>query len=71
MSSIFYCTRLGLAIEVDGPTHYVSDEAWHYDKERQKLIESFGIEILHVTNLDVYHNINKVIEAIIKLIPEK
>jgi len=67
----FYCTRLRLAIEVDGPTHYVSDEVRHYDKDLQKLIESFRIQILRVTNSDIYHNINGVIEAISKLFSEK
>ncbi|MFA5135435.1 MAG: endonuclease domain-containing protein [Patescibacteria group bacterium] len=64
----FYCPRLRLGIEVDGPSHYISKEAIEYDKQRQKYIESFGIRIVRVTNQDVYRNIAGVIELLMKII---
>ena len=60
----FYCSKLKLAIEVDGPTHFASERVIEYDKQRQRFIESFGIRIFRVTNHDVYTNLAGVIELI-------
>lgn len=65
----FYCPRLKLAIEIDGPTHFTK-QAKRYDLQRQRYIESFGIRFLRVTNLDVYENIEGVIERIIEYLPQ-
>ncbi|MFH1598317.1 MAG: DUF559 domain-containing protein [Patescibacteria group bacterium] len=65
----FYCPKARLAIEIDGPTH-LSDQARIYDKERQQFIESFGIRFLRVNNLDVYKNMEGVIERICRLLSE-
>ena len=67
----FYCPCLRLAIEVDGPSHFISEEVKYYDKECQKLIESFGIQILRITNAHIYHNSDGVIEASVQSVPEK
>lgn len=64
----FYCPELRIAIEVDGPTHFINDEVKKYDRQRQKYIENFGIRFLRVTNADIYHNLNGVIEEILKLL---
>ena len=60
----FYCSKLKLAIEVDGPTHFASERVIEYDKQRQRFIESFGIRIFRVTNHDVYTNLAGVIECL-------
>ncbi|MCR4280487.1 MAG: endonuclease domain-containing protein [Candidatus Komeilibacteria bacterium] len=60
----FYCPRLKLAIEVDGPSHYQSEKAIAYDKQRQKFLESFGISFIRVTNHDIYSNLSGVIDFI-------
>lgn len=60
----FYCPKTRLAIEIDGPSHF-EERVVKYDQRRQKYIESFGIRCLRVTNLDVYKNIEGVIERII------
>lgn len=59
----FYCPALKLAIEVDGPTHDSLD-ARVYDQMRQKFIETFGIRFLRFTNIDIYQNIDAVLDAI-------
>ena len=59
----FYAPRLKLAIEVDGGGHF-SDEATQRDRERTLRLQSFGIEVLRFSNLDVLHNINGVLTAI-------
>lgn len=65
----FYCPRLKLAIEVDGPSHF-TNKAEKYDLRRQKYIEQFGIRFLRVANLDIYENIRGVIEEIIEYFPK-
>jgi very-short-patch-repair endonuclease len=67
----FYCPALRLVIEVDGPSHFVSDEVKKYDKQRQKYIEHFGIKILRMNNSDIYNNINGVVNKILEFIFDK
>ena len=50
----FYSPEIKLAIELDGNSHFVDNEAIKYDKKREKHIEQFGIEFLRFTNLEVY-----------------
>ena len=60
----FYCPEVKLAIEIDGPSHFVSNRAREYDRLRQQFIGSFGIRFIRVTNADVYKNLRGVIDAI-------
>ena len=59
----FYCPKLKLAIEVDGDSHFVGS-ADAYDRERQAIIESFGITFLRFTNKQIDENIEGVLEKI-------
>ncbi|MFA6098650.1 MAG: endonuclease domain-containing protein [Patescibacteria group bacterium] len=61
----FYCPKIKLAIEVDGPTHF-NKEARIYDRVRQEYIEQFNIRFLRFMNSDVYNNIEGVIEKILE-----
>ena len=65
----FYCPELKLAIEIDGDSHF-NDISEKYDKERQKSIESFGIRFLRFTNIDIYDNIDGVLQTIFEWIKE-
>lgn len=65
----FYYPELKLAIEVDGDSHF-NDISEKYDKERQKFIESFGIWFLRFTNIDIYDNIDGVLQTIFEWIKE-
>lgn len=60
----FYCPRLRLVIEADGPSHF-KRSAEEYDKKRQSFIEQFNIHFLRFTNTDIYENLDGVIEEII------
>ncbi|MBU0646260.1 endonuclease domain-containing protein [Patescibacteria group bacterium] len=60
----FYCPKAKLVIEVDGDTHYQKQTPDQYDVERQRYIESKGLKVLRFTNLDVYRNIEGVIQVI-------
>jgi very-short-patch-repair endonuclease len=59
----FYIPKLKLAIEVDGATHSTEDEMQH-DTVRQGEIEALGIQFIRCTNLEVYHDMNHLLERI-------
>ena len=59
----FYCPQLKLAIEVDGPTH-MGAESKEKDRIRQRFIESLGIQFLRFTNVEIYQNLDGVIQII-------
>jgi len=63
----FYCHELMLAIEIDGSIH---DHKFEYDLLRKKTIESFGVRILNINDLDVKRDINNVIRSIEIVISE-
>src|SRR6266498_2836790 len=57
----FYCPQAKLAIEIDGESHFV-DGADTYDRKRQAIIESFGVNFLRFTNIDIYERLEGVID---------
>jgi very-short-patch-repair endonuclease len=59
----FYIPKFKLAIEVDGATH-ITEEEIEYDKRRQKTIETYGIRFLRFTNLEIYTDMENVLEKI-------
>jgi very-short-patch-repair endonuclease len=60
----FYCPRLRFAIEVDGPSHFLTDEKEEYDRRRSVFMEALGITVLRCTNDDVYSNLGGVVTTI-------
>jgi very-short-patch-repair endonuclease len=52
-----------LIVEVDGATHGSSSEVGR-DAERTRILESLGFHVVRVTNVDVYENIDGVLEMI-------
>ena len=57
----FYCSKLLLAIEVDGDSHAEQEE---YDRKRTKLLNSRDIKVIRYTNDDVLENIDGVWEEV-------
>ncbi|MEW6193671.1 MAG: DUF559 domain-containing protein [Bacteroidota bacterium] len=57
----FYCSKLKLAIEIDGDSHLGKE---NYDKLRQSEIEELGIEFLRFNDKDVKKNLNNVLQSI-------
>ena len=51
----FYCSKLKLAIELDGSQHY-SAEGKEYDTIRTGFIEKRGIEVLRIPNNQIKEN---------------
>lgn len=63
----FCCVEIKLAVELDGESHF-TPEAKVHDAARQRFIESFGIRFLRFTNVDVYDNLEGVLETLAKAI---
>ena len=57
----FFCSRLGLVIEIDGESH---DGRFRYDAERQKFLESIGLTVLRFNDADIKTDITNVFMAI-------
>jgi very-short-patch-repair endonuclease len=65
----FYCPELKLAIEVDGDSHY-REGAEQRDREREAVIESYGISFLRFTNRQVVENVDGVLHSVMQYIEE-
>ena len=63
----FYCPQKKLAIEIDGDSHFTGS-AQEYDRQRQMLVESYGIRFLRVTNVEVREDIDGVVLKILELL---
>ena len=63
----FYCHEYKLAIEIDGEIH-LKNEVIEYDDGRSHDIEKFGIKILRFTNNEVFTDLKKIMEEILKAI---
>lgn len=57
----FYCTNCNVVIEIDGSSH---DDKQEYDDERDKFLESLGITIIHIPVINVFQNMNGVMEML-------
>ncbi len=66
----FYCAKAKLVVELDGSQHY-EDDALEYDKIRTETINSFGIDVIRFSNLDVDTNFEGVCMEIDRVINER
>ena len=62
----FFCVNLGLVIEVDGSSH---DNKQEYDLRRQKYLESLGLTVYRVTDVDVKNNMDGVLKGLKSILP--
>ncbi len=60
----FYCHKLKLVIEVDGDLHYLTEDDLVKDMQRDQYLENLGIIVYRVNNIDVYKNLEEVIQGI-------
>jgi len=60
----FYCTKVKLAIELDGDSHFSSNEAIEYDLDREHHIKKYGIRFLRFKDEEVFENIDAVVNSI-------
>ena len=59
----FVCFDAKVIVEVDGATHGTQDEVMR-DTERTCALESFGYLVLRFRNVDVYENIDGVLDVL-------
>ena len=59
----FYCPECRLVVELDGDGHY-SPTIDEYEEERTKYLESQGLKVIRFENLEIYDNIEGVLEEI-------
>ncbi len=57
----FYCAAARLVIELDGRSH---DDRSTYDQTRNEFLGSLGLMTLRISNDDVIHNLDGVLEFI-------
>jgi very-short-patch-repair endonuclease len=57
----FYCSKLGLVIEIDGESHY---ERFVEDLKRQQDLENHGSKVLRFHDRDVKENLENVLRQI-------
>ena len=66
----FYCHKARLVIELDGCQHY-TDEGLAYDEERTNVLNTYNLEVLRFSNLDIDRNFNGVCTIIDEKIKER
>ena len=59
----FYCHKLKLVVEIDGPVHD-SEEAKMNDEKRQKDLENLNLTVVRFTNDQIKNDIESVIKVI-------
>jgi very-short-patch-repair endonuclease len=57
----FYCHAVGLVIEVDGGIHQTQKD---YDSARERIIQTRGLSVLHITNEDIHNDLYNTISQI-------
>jgi very-short-patch-repair endonuclease len=61
----YFCQAANLVIEIDGDSH--AGRA-HRDCARQAWLESQGLRVIRISNDDVLHEIESVVEGIVRLL---
>ena len=59
----FFCSKLMLAIEIDGYSHQL-EEVYAKDVEKSRRLEELGIKLLRFQDVEVFQNIKGVLQVI-------
>ena len=59
----FYCHQANLVVELDGSQHYTPEEM-EYDQKRTEYLQSQGLTVMRLSNLDVMRQFQSICEAI-------
>lgn len=59
----FYCPQQKLAIELDGNSHFTA-AGIEYDAKRTEFLNNVGIQVLRFTNMEIFENLENVLEKI-------
>jgi len=66
----FYCKQAKLVIEIDGGQHN-SEGEFAKDRERTKIIEGFGLEVIRFSNDDIDNDFERVCHVLDKEISDR
>lgn len=66
----FYCASAKLVIEIDGAQHFTS-QGKEYDKQREMIMNQYGIETIRFSNSDIDHQFQSVCAKIHERIQDK
>jgi very-short-patch-repair endonuclease len=66
----FACLPVRLVVEVDGATHGTEDEI-RRDKRRDAYLRRRGFKVLRFGNVDIYENLEGVLERIWREVPPR
>ena len=64
----FFIPELGLVFEIDGTSH---NDKVDYDLEKDTYMQSLDLEIIHILDIDVKKNIEKVYNYVLQIINER
>lgn len=57
----FYCPKVKLGIEIDGDSHF-TEKGLKHDGERDDYISNENIELIRITNTEIYENLDAVVK---------
>ena len=64
----FYCAKLKLVVEIDGISHIKKKE---YDKNRDDILQSLGLLVLHFDDLTVQNNFHIIEKDFVEKIKQR
>jgi very-short-patch-repair endonuclease len=67
----FYAPRMRLGVELDGESHFYSQDVQNRDKMRDEFLSKQGIKILRFLNPDVMGNLEGVLTTIVEEIKKR
>ncbi len=59
----FCCTEKKLVVEIDGEIHEEKDQIY-YDKERTKVLEELGFQVMRFKNKEIENNLEEVVNSL-------
>ncbi len=62
----FYCSKIKLAIELDG-SHHMEKEQQEHDTERTHILKHLGIRVIRFTNAEALNNTEQVLKQILEI----
>ena len=65
----FYCAKAKLVIELDGSGHY-TEQGIKNDVERTAFLESYGLKVVRITNIEISKNFKGVCEYIDEIVKQ-
>lgn len=65
----FYCSEIGVVIEIDGSQHFEQD-GMSYDKKRDEYLSGLGLRVVRIPNNNIRFDFDAVRELIYNVVSE-